>query len=101
VTAKEPFQFTTESRRKSSPLTVNRNWLLSATVLVGEIEVTDEAGGQVPQDKVPTSMTFDLPSPPSKVLEFHDGYCNLAYSALACFRMGMCGSASFQSVRKS
>jgi hypothetical protein len=28
-------------------------------------------------------------------------FCNLAYSALACFRMGMSGSASFQSVRKS
>jgi hypothetical protein len=29
------------------------------------------------------------------------GYCSFAYSALACFRMGMSGSASFQSVRKS
>ena len=28
-------------------------------------------------------------------------YCNFAYSALASFRMGMSGSASFQSVRKS
>ena len=28
-------------------------------------------------------------------------YCNFAYSALACFRMGMSGSASFQSMRKS
>jgi len=28
-------------------------------------------------------------------------YCNFAYSVLACFRMGMSGSASFQSVRKS
>jgi hypothetical protein len=28
-------------------------------------------------------------------------YCNFAYSALACFRMGMSGSASFQRVRKS
>jgi hypothetical protein len=28
-------------------------------------------------------------------------YCNFAYSALACFRMGMSGSASFQSERKS
>src|ERR1700674_2223489 len=27
--------------------------------------------------------------------------CNFPYSALACFRMGMSGSASFQSVRKS
>ena len=28
-------------------------------------------------------------------------YCSFAYSALACFRMGMSGSASFQIVRKS
>src|SRR5580692_10264245 len=28
-------------------------------------------------------------------------YCSFAYSALACFRMGMWGSASFQSERKS
>ena len=28
-------------------------------------------------------------------------YCNFAYSALASFRMGMSGSAFFQSVRKS
>jgi hypothetical protein len=28
-------------------------------------------------------------------------YRSFAYSALACFRMGMSGSASFQSVRKS
>ncbi len=27
--------------------------------------------------------------------------CSLAYSALACFKMGTSGSASFQSVRKS
>jgi hypothetical protein len=29
------------------------------------------------------------------------GYCDLAYSTLASFRMGMLGSASFQRVRKS
>jgi len=29
------------------------------------------------------------------------GYCSFAYSALASFRMGMSGSASFQRVRKS
>ena len=28
-------------------------------------------------------------------------YCSFAYSALACFRMGMSESASFQRVRKS
>ncbi len=27
-------------------------------------------------------------------------YCSFAYSALACFRMGMSGSASFQKVRE-
>ena len=30
-----------------------------------------------------------------------DAYCSFAYSALACFRMGMSESASFQRVRKS
>jgi len=29
------------------------------------------------------------------------GYCSFVYSALASFRMGMSGSASFQSMRKS
>jgi hypothetical protein len=29
-----------------------------------------------------------------------NNYCSLAYSALACFRMGMSGSASFQRVKK-
>jgi hypothetical protein len=28
-------------------------------------------------------------------------YCSFAYSALACFRMGMSGSASFQRVKNS
>jgi hypothetical protein len=28
-------------------------------------------------------------------------YCSFAYSALACFRMGVSGSASFQSAKKS
>ena len=32
---------------------------------------------------------------------FPFAYCNFAYSALASFRMGMSGSASFQRVRKS
>jgi hypothetical protein len=30
-----------------------------------------------------------------------NGYCSFAYSALACFRMGMSGSASFHRLRKS
>jgi len=28
-------------------------------------------------------------------------HCNLAYSALACFRIGMSGSASFHKLKKS
>ena len=28
-------------------------------------------------------------------------YCNFAYSAFACFRIGISGSASFHSVKKS
>jgi hypothetical protein len=42
---------------------------------------------------------------PSKSLASDEGfflfYCIFAYSALACLRMGMSGSASFQSVKKS
>jgi hypothetical protein len=29
------------------------------------------------------------------------GYCSFAYSAFACFRIGMSGSASFHKVKKS
>jgi hypothetical protein len=36
-----------------------------------------------------------------QVTAYLTGYCSFAYSALACFRMGMSGSASFQRVRKS
>jgi hypothetical protein len=36
-----------------------------------------------------------------QVTAYLTGYCSLAYSVLASFRMGMSGSASFQSVRKS
>ena len=32
---------------------------------------------------------------------FAINHCNFAYSALACFRMGMSGSASFQRAKKS
>jgi imidazolonepropionase-like amidohydrolase len=32
---------------------------------------------------------------------YYEGYCNLAYSAFAAMRIGMSGSASFHSVRKS
>ena len=33
--------------------------------------------------------------------EAHPCYCSFAYSALASFRMGMSGSASFQRAKKS
>ena len=56
VTRKESFQLTTESRRKSLPLTVNRNSLPPAVALLGEIEVMDGAGGQVPQERTVTSV---------------------------------------------
>ena len=36
---------------------------------------------------------------PPRLLQ--SSHCSFAYSALACFRMGMSGSASFQRVRKS
>jgi len=39
-----------ESRRKQLPITVSRNWLPPAVALLGESEVMDGAGGQVPQD---------------------------------------------------
>src|SRR2546426_7608051 len=55
VTRNELFQLTTESRRKSLPLTVSRNWLPPAVALLGESEVMDGAGGQVPQDTVAAS----------------------------------------------
>jgi hypothetical protein len=35
-----------------------------------------------------------------QVTAYLTGYCSFAYSALASFRMGMSGSASFQKVRK-
>ena len=56
VTRKEPFQLTMESRRKSLPLTVSTNWLPPAAALLGEIEVMDGAGSQVPQDTTIASV---------------------------------------------
>jgi hypothetical protein len=56
VNWKEPFQLTTESRWKSLPLTVSRNWLPPAVAVLGEIEVMDGTGGQVPQDNTVTSV---------------------------------------------
>lgn len=56
VTRREPFQLSTESRRKSLPLTVNRNWLPPAVALLGEMEVMDGAAGQVPQERTVASV---------------------------------------------
>lgn len=56
VVRNELFQLTKESRRKSLPLTVNGNWLPPVVALVGEIDVMDGKGGQVPQDSAVTSM---------------------------------------------
>ena len=56
VTRNELFQLTTESRRKSLPLTVNKNWLPPADVLLGDKEAMDGAGGQVPQDTAAASV---------------------------------------------
>jgi len=56
VARKELFQLTTESRRKPLPLIVNRNWLPPAVALLGEIEVMDGAGVQVPQDTTIASV---------------------------------------------
>jgi hypothetical protein len=56
VTRNELFQLTMESPRKSLPLTVSGNWLPPAVALLGESEVMDGAGGQVPQDTAAASM---------------------------------------------
>jgi len=50
VTRNELFQLTMESRRKPLPITVSRNLRPPAVALLGESEVMDGAGGQVPQD---------------------------------------------------
>jgi hypothetical protein len=56
VTRREPFQLSTESRRKSLPLTVNRNWMPPAVALLGEMEVMEGAAGQVPQEGTVASV---------------------------------------------
>jgi hypothetical protein len=82
VTRNELFQLTTESRRKSLPLTVSRNWLPPAVALLGESEVMDGAGGQVPQDTaaasviVSTTRTGNLVSRP---LGMHLGHAGCGY----------------------
>ena len=53
----------------------------------------------------PNHSSLESPStahgPPESFPNAHRVYCSFAHSALACLRMGMSGSASFQSVRKS
>jgi hypothetical protein len=46
-------------------------------------------------------ITENYPQTASDIGQYFSSYCSFAYSALACFRMGMSGSASFQRVRKS
>jgi len=42
------------------PLTVSTNWLPPATALLGEIEVMDGAGSQVPQDTTIASVIASM-----------------------------------------
>src|SRR5207244_12323338 len=42
-----------------------------------------------------------MPRSQSQRFSEWSSYCSLTYSALACFRMGMSGSASFQRAKKS
>jgi hypothetical protein len=46
VTTREPFQFTTESRRKSLPPTVSRNWLPPAVAL-GAVAIAQKTDKQM------------------------------------------------------
>jgi len=49
----------------------------------------------------PHRYSFIQCSKPLKHRSERWNYCSFAYSALACFRMGMSGSASFQRLKKS
>jgi hypothetical protein len=60
VTRGEPFHFTTEPWRKSSPLTVRTNWLPPAVALTGETDAMDGAGGQLPQDSAAHSVIASI-----------------------------------------
>lgn len=57
VTRNDAFQLTNESRRKSFPLTARRNWSPPAVALLGETELAEGKGGQVPQEStVPSTI---------------------------------------------
>jgi hypothetical protein len=49
----------------------------------------------------PSAITLMRLSATCEIVPATDSYWSFAYSALASFRMGMSGSASFQRVRKS
>ena len=69
--------------------------LEDALAIGGGILVTALAApGLEISDESRFALNYQIPAP-------HPDYCSFAYSALASFRMGMSGSASFQSVRKS
>jgi len=65
--------------------------------LIRPIEVGKSAFANLP---APWPKTIEIQCPPPRARHSRC-YCSFAYSALACFRMGMSESASFQSVRKS
>jgi hypothetical protein len=48
-----------------------------------------------------TSLEYCLGAQLISRIKIAINYCKFAYSALACLRMGMSGSASFHRVRKS
>jgi len=56
---------------------------------------------ECPSNGVLGNLLFTVQTKCNRCVEVGSYRCNFAYSALACFRMGMSGSASFQRVRKS
>ena len=78
------------------------NRLLFVTLIwfMGNWWMHDNLHMHIALDAAPTNSAPSLVCPEdTSIYELH--YFNFAYSALACFRMGMSGSASFQRVRKS
>lgn len=58
-------------------------------------------GEQIPASELPTNRQLDTQREWVEHRRKRSDYCSFAYSASACFRMEMSGSASFQRVRKS
>jgi len=74
VRRNELFQLTTELRRKPLPLTVSRNLLPPAVALLGESEVMDGAGGQVPQGTAAASVIVSTTRTGNLALVAHLGH---------------------------